>query len=147
MGFAVKVNAVVIRGANDAETEDFVAFSAAHGIPVRFLEYMKIGPERAQHERLFVPAAETMARIAERHTLTPHRRPKSDATAFSFRTETRSRDRLHRVREPPVLRDVLPPAAVAARDAPSVPDVRGRPRASSACRATSIRPCSQPCSR
>ena len=86
MGFAVKVNAVVIRGANDAETEDFVAFSAEHGIPVRFLEYMKIGPERAQHERLFVPAAETMARIAEHHEMTPIA-SEPDATAFSFRTE------------------------------------------------------------
>ena len=86
MDFKVKVNAVVIRGANDAEVEDFVAFSAAYGIPVRFLEYMKIGPERAQHESLFVPASETLARIAEHHTLTPVS-AEADATAFSFRTE------------------------------------------------------------
>ena len=86
MGFAVKVNAVVIRGANDAETEDFVAFSAQNGIPVRFLEYMKIGPEREQHARLFVPASETIARIAEHHALTPLAAD-ADATAFSFRTE------------------------------------------------------------
>ena len=86
MGFVVKLNVVVIRGANDAEVLDFVAFSAEHGVPVRFLEYMKIGPERAEHGRLFVPASETMARIAEHHTLTPLPGA-SDATAFSFRTE------------------------------------------------------------
>ena len=87
MGFVVKLNAVLIRGVNDGEVEDFAAFSAEHGIPVRFLEYMKIGPERAQHERLFVPAAETLARLEERHTLAPLPAA-SDATAFSFRLET-----------------------------------------------------------
>ena len=86
MGFVVKLNAVVIRGANDAEVEDFVAFSAEHGVPVRFLEYMKIGPERAQHEARFVPAAETIARLEAHHTLTPLPAA-ADATAFSFALE------------------------------------------------------------
>ena len=86
MDFAVKVNAVVIRGANDAEVEDFVGFSARYGIPVRFLEVMKIGPERAEHAARFVPASETMARIAEHHGLLPIA-AEPDATAFSFRTE------------------------------------------------------------
>ena len=86
MGFAVKLNAVLIRGANDTEVEDFVAFSAEHGIPVRFLEYMKIGPEREQHGRLFVSAGEITERLATRHTLTPLVAA-PDATAFSFRLE------------------------------------------------------------
>ncbi len=86
MGFTVKLNAVLIRGANDGEVEDFVAFSSEHGIPVRFLEYMKIGPEREQHERLFVSAAEITERLAARHTLTPLDAA-PDATAYSFRTE------------------------------------------------------------
>lgn len=86
MGFVVKVNAVVIRGANDDEAEDFAAFSAAYGIPVRFLEYMKIGPERHRHAEQFVPAAEMIARLRQRWTLTPLD-DAPDATAFSFRTD------------------------------------------------------------
>ncbi|HLT48325.1 MAG TPA: GTP 3',8-cyclase MoaA [Rubricoccaceae bacterium] len=85
MGFPVKVNVVLLRGANDDEVEDFVAFSAAHGVPVRFLEYMKIGPQRGRHDGLFVPAGEVIERLRLRHALTPVE-AEADATAFSFRT-------------------------------------------------------------
>src|SRR5690606_15346061 len=85
-GFPVKVNAVLLRGGNDDEVEDFVAFSAEHGIPVRFLEYMKIGPGRGRHDELFVPAGEVIERLRLRHTLTPTE-AEPDATAFSFRTD------------------------------------------------------------
>ncbi len=86
MGFPVKVNVVLLRGTNDAEAEDFVDFSAAHGIPVRFLEYMKIGPERGRHDALFVPAGEVIERLRQRYRLTPVVAD-ADATAFSFRTD------------------------------------------------------------
>ena len=82
-GFPVKVNCVLVRGAN--EVEDFLAFSARHGIPVRFLEYMKIGPQRGQHDALFVPAGEVIERLRQRHELVPVDAD-ADATAFSFRT-------------------------------------------------------------
>jgi GTP 3',8-cyclase len=85
-GFPVKVNVVLIRGANDGEVEDFADFSASHGIPVRFLEYMKIGPERHRHDELFVPAAEVIDRLRQRYRLTPIQ-DDADATAFSFRTD------------------------------------------------------------
>ena len=84
-GFPVKVNCVLVRGANDDEVEDFLAFSARHGIPVRFLEYMKIGPQRGQHDALFVPAGEVIERLRQRHELVPVDAD-ADATAFSFRT-------------------------------------------------------------
>lgn len=85
-GFPVKVNCVLLRGLNDDEAEDFLAFSAAYGIPVRFLEYMKIGPRRGEHARLFVPAGEVIAKLRQRHVLTPVD-AETDATAFAFRTE------------------------------------------------------------
>ncbi len=85
MGFPVKVNVVLTRGANDDEVEDFVAFSARHAVPVRFLEYMKIGPRRAHFDELFVPAGEVIERLALRHELLPLASP-HDSTAFSFRT-------------------------------------------------------------
>jgi GTP 3',8-cyclase len=85
-GFPVKVNAVLIRGANDDEVEDFVDFSAKYDIPVRFLEYMKIGPERKRFDELFVPADEIIDRLRLRHRLTSVE-SEVDATAFSFRTD------------------------------------------------------------
>ncbi len=86
MGFRVKINVVLIRGANDGEVADFVDFSACHGIPVRFLEYMKIGPQRGRHAELFVSAGEVIETLRDRYALTPID-AESDATAFSFRTE------------------------------------------------------------
>lgn len=85
-GFPVKVNVVLLRGTNDDEVEDFLAFSALHGVPVRFLEYMKIGPQRGSQADLFVSAGEVIDRLQLRHTLMPVD-AESDATAFSFRTD------------------------------------------------------------
>lgn len=85
-GFPVKVNVVLLRGANDDEVEAFLAFSARHGVPVRFLEYMKIGPQRGRHADLFVSAGEVIERLRQRHALLPVD-AEPDATAFSFRTD------------------------------------------------------------
>jgi cyclic pyranopterin phosphate synthase len=85
MGFEVKVNAIVFRGMNDGELPAFSEFSARHGVEVRFLELMKVGPADARHAELFVPAAEMLERLREREELIPERTP-VDATAFVFRT-------------------------------------------------------------
>jgi cyclic pyranopterin phosphate synthase len=39
----IKVNTVVIRGFNDDELADLLAFGRAHGLEVRFIEYMDVG--------------------------------------------------------------------------------------------------------
>lgn len=41
-GLNVKVNVVILKGANDDELEDFVQFSKEHDVTVRFIEYMPI---------------------------------------------------------------------------------------------------------
>lgn len=86
MGFPVKINTVVSRGVNDHELGDFVAFSATHGIPVRFLEFMKVGPKLREQERLFVSASEMIERLRRDHHLTP-RRMEADSTSFNFVTD------------------------------------------------------------
>lgn len=86
MGFPVKVNCVLIRGSNDHEVQDFVEFSARHDIPVRFLEFMKIGPQRLQFDDLFISADDVIEQLREKWTLEPVPAAK-DATAFSFRTD------------------------------------------------------------
>lgn len=44
-GMKVKVNAVAMRGINDNELEDFVAFARTHPLDMRFIEFMPVGLE------------------------------------------------------------------------------------------------------
>jgi cyclic pyranopterin phosphate synthase len=43
----IKLNAVLMRGLNDDEFDDFIHFSADHDIPVRFIELMQTGENAA----------------------------------------------------------------------------------------------------
>jgi cyclic pyranopterin phosphate synthase len=90
MGFDVKVNAIVFRGLNDAELPAFMRFSAEHGIEVRFLELMKVGPADARHGELFFPADDMLARLRECEDLIPVDVP-HDSTAFTYRTASGAR--------------------------------------------------------
>lgn len=90
MGFTVKVNVVLLKGYNDDEVFDFIAFSAQHDIEVRFLELMKIGPCHTGQTKLFVPAREAIAKIEERHKLIP-RSVNRDSTSFNFDTASGAR--------------------------------------------------------
>ena len=84
-GFKVKVNTVVMRGINDDEIMDFVAFSADHDVEVRFLELMKIGCSNQNHSLYFVPAQEIIKRIEEFEILLPQP-VNRDSTSFNFTT-------------------------------------------------------------
>jgi len=66
LGFeSVKVNSVVLRGTNDDEIADLLAFAGRRGIELRFIEYMDVGgATRWEHSRV-VPRAEILARITE----------------------------------------------------------------------------------
>jgi len=59
----IKLNAVVVRGENDAELEDIVRWSWERNIVPRFLEVMQIGEGAKLKERV-VPASEMRARLA-----------------------------------------------------------------------------------
>lgn len=85
-GFRVKLNAVLFRGINDGEAPAFARFSAEHGIPVRFLELMRIGPDHERNRELLVPAQETVDLLRrEAFDLQPLATP-VDATAFEYAT-------------------------------------------------------------
>ena len=62
----VKVNCVVMRGANDDELADFAAWTSERPIEVRFIEYMPFGGNGWQDVRL-VPYAEMLRRIEAVH--------------------------------------------------------------------------------
>lgn len=85
MGFEVKVNTIVFRGINDGELPAFLEFSETHGIEVRFLELMRVGPAIGEYEKRFVPAEEMLDRLRPHGELLPVNSPK-DSTSFGFRT-------------------------------------------------------------
>ena len=78
LGFGqVKVNVVVMRGANDAEVTTLAALAAERPVEVRFIEYMPFAESAAGHSeisgpsRYFVSMDETMGRIARTADLRP----------------------------------------------------------------------------
>jgi cyclic pyranopterin phosphate synthase len=67
----VKVNAVLMRGVNDHEALDLLAFCLAHGYQLRFIEQMPLDAQRGWDRDVMVAADEVMARLCERYRLTP----------------------------------------------------------------------------
>ncbi len=63
---AVKLNAVVIRGYNDDEVADLLAFGRERGVEVRFIEYMDVGGATQWSSGDVVPQEEILARVAAR---------------------------------------------------------------------------------
>jgi GTP 3',8-cyclase len=59
----VKVNAVLVRGLNDGEVEDFAAFAREWGVVMRFIEFMPLDADRHWSRNAVVPAAEVLERI------------------------------------------------------------------------------------
>jgi cyclic pyranopterin phosphate synthase len=72
----VKVNAVVVRGLNDDEVEDFAQFSRERGVIMRFIEFMPLDADRHWSREMVVPAAEVLDRIHAKWPLEqiPHER-------------------------------------------------------------------------
>ncbi|MEO6096045.1 MAG: radical SAM protein [Fibrobacteria bacterium] len=87
LGLRVKVNSVVMRGVNDDELEDFTEWGARSGIEVRFLEYMRIGPDLARHPQRFMSAEEMISALRRKYHLEPLRAA-PDSTALLFGTDS-----------------------------------------------------------
>jgi GTP 3',8-cyclase len=85
MGFQVKINTIVFRGINDDELPAFLDFSAEHGIEVRFLELMRVGPAINAHADRFMPAEQMLDRLREHDTFEPTQAP-ADSTSFGYRS-------------------------------------------------------------
>jgi cyclic pyranopterin phosphate synthase len=67
----LKFNAVVMRGVNDDELCDLVAFAHGKGAQMRFIEYMPMGAARFDEHNKLVTATEMRERLAERFDLVP----------------------------------------------------------------------------
>jgi GTP 3',8-cyclase len=81
----IKLNTVVIRGGNDAEVGELVAFAREHGCHPRFIEYMPLDGESRWQPRELVPVAEIRGRIETQVALTPL--PDSDGPGDEYLVE------------------------------------------------------------
>jgi GTP 3',8-cyclase len=66
----VKINAVLMRGVNDAEAPELLAFALGRGYGLRFIEQMPLGPPDAWDRGAMVTAQEILASLSTRFTLT-----------------------------------------------------------------------------
>ena len=67
----VKVNAVLLRGINDAEAPDLLRWCMKHAYELRFIEQMPLDAQHGWSRTEMVTAAETLALLEEQFTLTP----------------------------------------------------------------------------
>jgi cyclic pyranopterin phosphate synthase len=71
-GFApIKINMVVMRGINDDEVEDMVAFCIEKGFTLRFIETMPLGETGQRASDTYVDLTEVKQRLAQRFELVP----------------------------------------------------------------------------
>jgi cyclic pyranopterin phosphate synthase len=80
-GMFVKVNAVLLRGVNDAAAPELLAWCLAHGYELRFIEQMPLDAGHTWDRSSMVTAVETRALLSERFRLTPHDAPRDGAPA------------------------------------------------------------------
>ncbi len=84
-GFSpVKVNCVVMRGVNDDEIADFVAFGRREGVEVRFIEFMPLDADGIWNSDLVVGTDEILARVNEASPVVPVERTSAPAARFAF---------------------------------------------------------------
>ncbi len=81
----IKINAVIMRGRNDDEIEDFARITAERPWHVRFIEVMPTGDNLGISADEFVPATEMLARLQKLGSLEPVEGPKGNGPATYFR--------------------------------------------------------------
>jgi cyclic pyranopterin phosphate synthase len=67
----VKINTVLMRGVNDHEAADLLAWSLDHGYQLRFIEQMPLDAQHGWTRDGMITAAEILDRLGERFALTP----------------------------------------------------------------------------
>ncbi len=82
----VKVNAVVLRGINDGEVEDFADLARRESYEMRFIEFMPLDADRSWSLEKMVSGDEIRERIERRHPLLPDpaQDPRSPSKDYVF---------------------------------------------------------------
>ncbi|HKU34870.1 MAG TPA: GTP 3',8-cyclase MoaA [Paenarthrobacter sp.] len=86
----VKLNAVLMRGINDAESPDLLAWALDRGYELRFIEQMPLDADHGWTRRNMITAAEIRGLMSERFVLSADPRERDGAPAERF--EVRRRD-------------------------------------------------------
>ncbi|MFF1828159.1 GTP 3',8-cyclase MoaA [Paenarthrobacter sp. NPDC058040] len=86
----VKLNAVLMRGINDAESPDLLAWALDRGYELRFIEQMPLDADHGWTRRNMITAAEIRGLMSERFVLSADQRERDGAPAERF--EVRRRD-------------------------------------------------------
>ena len=68
-GLAVKINAVALKGVNDAEVFDLVKFAHVRGMDMTFIEVMPLGEIEGERFDQYWPLSEVRAKLADQFTL------------------------------------------------------------------------------
>lgn len=87
MGLPVKINTVVLRGINDQQIIPLLRYAQGHGVEVRFLELMKIGPLRYKHETYFFSADQMVQEIEAEFGTLKRLATTLDSTAMRYGNE------------------------------------------------------------
>jgi GTP 3',8-cyclase len=80
----VKVNAVLMRGANEAQAGELLRWCLARGYQLRIIEQMPLDAQHEWNREQMVTAAETLERLEAEFDLTPTGRPRGSAPAEEF---------------------------------------------------------------
>ena len=70
-GLKVKINAVALKGVNDAEAADMVAWAHGRGYDMTFIEVMPLGETGQERFDQYLPLTELRQTLARRFTLEP----------------------------------------------------------------------------
>ena len=82
----IKVNAVLLRGVNEDEALELVAWAHSEGLTFRFIELMPIGGGPMRGREHLVPGAEVKRRLEEVYRLIPVRDGDEASPARTYRT-------------------------------------------------------------
>ncbi|EOQ88658.1 molybdenum cofactor biosynthesis protein A [Leptospira yanagawae serovar Saopaulo str. Sao Paulo = ATCC 700523] len=85
IGLKVKINTTVLRGLNDHEVLNILTWCGEEGIPIRFLEFMKMGPLQKEHPSYFYSAEEIRNQIRLKYHFQDYPTPQ-DSTAQYYIT-------------------------------------------------------------
>lgn len=85
----VKVNAVLMRGINDAGAADLLEWCVSRGYQLRFIEQMPLDADHSWARENLVSGAEVRSRLAERFDLTPDPVPRGSAPAALWEVRPR----------------------------------------------------------
>ena len=67
----IKINMVVMRGVNDHEVHDMVAYCQRQGLTLRFIEAMPIGPGGQDVQDRYMPLSEVEEKLRDQFRLSP----------------------------------------------------------------------------